>query len=140
MKKLLSISMAFLLLFTLTACSKDDKGEDESLAPVSSVYNEETVKEELTSVVYKLHDGDFEELFDNMTPEMQEALIDANGLGEVWRPISEQVGHIVEIEDIAMEESEGYMVSQALVKYENAKMVVQVTWDEDMKIAGLFFK
>ena len=138
MKKLLSVSMAFLLLLALTACSKKD--DNVSSTPESSVYNEETVKAELTAVVEQFDNYDFEPIFERMTPEMQEALVDVGGVEVTWAPIAEQVGALVEIEDIAMQESEGYMVSQALVKYENGEMVVQVTWDEDMKIAGLFFK
>lgn len=141
MKKLLSISMSLLLLLTLIGCSKENEPESDSEPlTTSSVYDEETVKAELTTVVEQFDNYDFEPIFERMTPEMQEALVDVGGVEVTWAPIAEQVGALVEIEDIAMQETDGYMVSQALVKYENGEMVVQVTWDEDMKIAGLFFK
>ena len=119
----------------LTACSGQGK-EDSS---GSSVYDEEAVKQAAVHVVEHLNKGDYRDIVELMDDTMAEQL-DEEKLKETWEPIAQQLGAFSEIEDTAFVEDKGYGIGAVLVKYENGELQVQVTYNEEMQISGLFFR
>lgn len=138
MKKICYLTAALLMASLLFAgCGKT--GGAGSSSSGSSDYDGEAVIKAAVEVVSDLNDGKYDEITAKMDDTMLKALGE-NGLQTTWEPIKEKVGAFVEVEDSAFVEKDGYGIGAVLVKYENSELQVQVTFDKDMQISGLFFR
>lgn len=109
----------------------------------SGVFTQSIVEEQVKQVVRELNDNDFESLTENASDAMKEAL-NQETIDDARSRISSDWGEFQSYGTVYMSEVEQkgrmFAVAQVSVAYENVSVTYTITFDEDMKVAGLFMK
>lgn len=109
----------------------------------SKLFHEKKIDSAIKDIVEKFDNGDYEALREKSTSEMK-STFDKETIENAKRMISDHWGKRERIGKIYMEEiSQGnmhYAVSQVIVTYENVSVTFTITFDKDMRIAGLYMK
>ncbi|MBQ1391929.1 MAG: DUF3887 domain-containing protein [Lachnospiraceae bacterium] len=107
------------------------------------VYTEEQVEKELRSTIDLLDAGDYEQLQKAATKDMQKVMnqkmLDAakHEIGENWGK-RKAIGKIYMAE--TKQKGNLYAVTQTTVEYENATVTYTISFDRNLKVAGLYMK
>ena len=127
--------LASLLLILLSSCS----------APgLSSAFNEEEVKQAAEKVVTLLNNQDTDGLRAIFTEQMDAAITD-EVFGQIFSALAEG-GKFLEIEDMAVfgstDKSSGEEFAVATVRavYDMKTFTYTISFDKDMRLAGLYYK
>lgn len=106
-------------------------------------FQEEVVEARTKEVVQMLDGDDFASLKEMATPAMEHALI-PEMIKSIKSQISDDWGEFQSWGRIYMMEmtqmGKTYAVVQAMAGYENASVTYTITFDEDMKLAGLYLR
>ena len=136
-KKFVSMITFVVILGTifLTACS----------APgLSSAFDEATVKQEAENVVTLLNNQDTDGLRAIFTEQMDAAITD-EVFGQIFSALAEG-GKFIEIEDMAVYGSkdnssgEEFAVATVRAVYDMKTFTYTISFDTDMRLAGLYYK
>ncbi|MGN0352229.1 MAG: DUF3887 domain-containing protein [Roseburia sp.] len=109
----------------------------------SAIFSEEEVIESAEEVIFYLDAEQYEKLDSYMTHELKEALGE-NGLKQAKESIGEDFGafqcykntYAVEIN----QKGQKFAMVQLDVSYENISITYTVTFDEEMKLAGIYMR
>lgn len=109
----------------------------------SGVYEQKAVEEKAEQVLELLVQDDFEGLKEEATEKMQKA-IDGNAIITVRNEISEDWGKYISMGKIysaEMKQREKHLaVTQTAVTYENLTVNYTISFDKELKVAGLYMK
>lgn len=130
MKKFIKGLLVILCLFMLTGCSA---------GKLSDTYNEGEVKAAAEDVISKLNDKNYEGILENSSDELKISLPD-NKLQEAWEGFSKDIGKFDSISKETLAEKNGYAVDIVNVKYENKKVTFTLSFNKEMKLAGIYMK
>ena len=108
----------------------------------SDIFVRAEVEQQLVEVITLLDQDDYEGLQALSTRQMANVLHD--NLPPVKQQISQEFGERISIGTIYMQEvrqmSQSFAVTQVTVTYENVSVVYTITFDENMKLAGLYMR
>lgn len=109
----------------------------------SGLFQEDTVKSQLRFVVEKVDEEDYEALKNNCVSQMEKALSD-DTMNKAKNQVSENWGELKEYGNIYLfemkQQGHNYVVGQVNVIYENVAVTYTITFDKDMKLAGIYMK
>lgn len=138
MKRLTSVLIIVALMF-LVACGGGSSDIEKPSDEVISQYLEKAKE-----VITLLNNGDYEGLSELSTDKLMEALTD-DVRTQINKDLSSK-GEFVEFgagDAVTQKDSstsETYIITQQIVKYEKGEYILTVNFDEEGKVAGLFYK
>ena len=116
------------------------KGTDIS---ESSTFVKEQVEARVEEVINLLDDGAYDTLAENATEQMAGVLNDED-MDAAKQLVGDDWGARVELGTIYMQEVEQqgvhYVITQVAASYENVTVTYTITFDENMKLAGIYMK
>ena len=116
------------------------KGTDIS---ESSTFVKEQVEARVEEVINLLDDGAYDTLAENATEQMAGVLNDED-MDAAKQLVGDDWGARVELGTIYMQEVEQqgvhYVIPQVAASYENVTVTYTITFDENMKLAGIYMK
>lgn len=116
------------------------KGTDIS---ESSIFVKEQVEARVEEVINLLDDGAYDTLAGNATEQMAGVLNDED-MDAAKQLVGDDWGARVELGTIYMQEVEQqgvhYVITQVAASYENVTVTYTITFDENMKLAGIYMK
>lgn len=116
------------------------KGTDIS---ESSTFVKEQVEARVEEVINLLDDGTYDTLAENATEQMAGVLNDED-MDAAKQLVGDDWGARVELGTIYMQEVEQqgvhYVITQVAASYENVTVTYTITFDENMKLAGIYMK
>lgn len=116
------------------------KGTDIS---ESSIFVKEQVEVRVEEVINLLDDGAYDTLAENATEQMAGVLNDED-MDAAKQLVGDDWGARVELGTIYMQEVEQqgvhYVITQVAASYENVTVTYTITFDENMKLAGIYMK
>lgn len=116
------------------------KGTDIS---ESSIFVKEQVEARVEEVINLLDDGAYDTLAENATEQMAGVLNDED-MDAAKQLVGDDWGARVELGTIYMQEVEQqgvhYVITQVAASYENVTVTYTITFDENMKLAGIYMK
>lgn len=116
------------------------KGTDIS---ESSTFVKEQVEAGVEEVINLLDDGAYDTLAENATEQMAGVLNDED-MDAAKQLVGDDWGARVELGTIYMQEVEQqgvhYVITQVAASYENVTVTYTITFDENMKLAGIYMK
>ena len=121
MKRFLSILLAALLVLSLPG----------------AVLAQDVTADMAQTLVQKLYDGEYEAVFDASAPDLQEAIVSADGYAAVMAQIGQLYGALEAITGSSMMETQGYYVASVVCIHANAEITYQVVLDADGLLKGL---
>ena len=109
----------------------------------SDIFIKADVEQKLVEVITLLDESDYESLQAVSTDRMTNVLTE-DYMSAAKQQLSEEFGERISVGTIYMQEVRQMglclAVCQATVTYENVSIVYTITFDEDMKLAGLYMK
>lgn len=109
----------------------------------STVFTKDEVEKSLIEVIKLLDEENYSELKERATSQMT-AFLDANSMKDIKAKICADFGNRVLIGTIYDQEIVQYgrhfAVCQVNVSYENVNIIYTITFDKNMKLAGLYMK
>ena len=109
----------------------------------SGIFEETVVEEKIKDVVERFNQDDYETLRAEAIEEIQSALTKEQ-MAEAKNQISEDWGSYQSMGNIYMSEvsqmGKHYVVGEITVVYEHVSITFRLTFDEDMKLAGLYMR
>lgn len=116
------------------------KGTDIS---ESSIFVKEQVEAQVEEVINLLDDGAYDTLAGNATEQMAEVL-NTEDMDAAKQLVGDDWGARVELGTIYMQEMEQqgvhYVIAQVSASYEKVTVTYTITFDENMKLAGIYMK
>lgn len=116
------------------------KGTDIS---ESSTFVKEQVEARVEEVINLLDDGAYDTLAENATEQMAGVLNDED-MDAAKQLVGDDWGARVELGTIYMQEVEQqgvhYVITQVAASYENVTVTYTITFDENMRLAGIYMK
>lgn len=114
-----------------------------SAVGTSSIYREETLEEKALQVVFLLDQNDFDSLRAGATEEMQSVLTQAQ-IDQIRDQLSDNWGEGISLEIFSVQEvkQQGkiYASVQALAAYENITVLYTISFDQEMRLSGIYMK
>lgn len=114
-----------------------------SAVGTSGIYTKETLEEKALQVVSLLDQNDFDSLWRDATEEMQSVLTQAQ-IDQIRDPLSDNWGESISVEIFSVQEvkQQGklYASVQALAAYENITVLYTISFDQEMRLAGIYMK
>ena len=139
LKILVPIVVALLVLISIAVWYWPKVNDIES----SDIFVGAEVEQKLVEVITLLDADDYESLQTLSTSRMADVLNDEYMLAAKQK-ISDEFGERVSVGTIYMQEirqmGQSFAACQAIVTYENVGVVYTITFDEDMKLAGLYMR
>lgn len=135
MKKLKFLILMTICFVLLTGCSSSGLSKD---------FDREEVEETTKEVINILINKDTQALLEISTVEMKEAMTEEL-IDQIYESI-EEAGSFEEIEDISIagqedkDTGEEFAVAVAKAKFENKSIVYTISFNKQMKLAGLYYK
>lgn len=129
MKKLFKFLAIALCIMMLGGCGA---------AKLSSNYSETKLKAATQKVVDDLNNGKYDDITTGMSDKLKAAL-PADKLKEGWMAFG-NLGKYNSISKMIFEEVDGYAVVVAIVKYDNRKIQLTLSYNKDMKLEGIHTK
>lgn len=109
----------------------------------SGLFNENEVKLQIRDVVDKVGEENYEALKNNCVPQMEKAL-SADTINKAKNQVSENWGELKEYGNVYLveikQQGHNYVSGQVNVIYENVAVTYTITFNEDMKLAGIYMK
>ena len=138
-KILVPIVVVLLILISLAVWYLPKVSEIED----SNIFVRADVEQKLVEVITLLDQDDYEGLQAVSTRQMANVLHD-NYMSAAKQQISEEFGERISVGTIYMQEvrqmSQSFAICQVTVSYENVSVVYTITFDEEMKLAGLYMR
>lgn len=107
------------------------------------IFEETVVEEKMKDVIEKFNQDDYETLRAESIEEMQPALTKEQ-MAEAKKQLSEDWGSCQSMGKVYMSEvsqmGKHYVVGEITVVYEHVSITFHLTFDEDMKLAGLYMR
>ncbi len=122
---LLPLTCALLLVPPSTV-----RAEGESPAP--------SLEERASAFVDLLREGRFEDAAAWYDEAMRRAL-PADKLESTWKTLLSQAGSFAERIGVKLQRAQGYDIALVTCRFENASIDVKVVFDDQRRVAGLFF-
>lgn len=133
------IRSIFILVLSVMMCFGLFTGCGQAL---SSNFDEAEVEAAAQDVITMVNENDSEGLREMSTAQMKQGLTD-DVLNQIYEAIGEG-GAFKEVEKMsvvgATENDEDFAVVAAKAKYENKSFTYTITFNKDMKLAGLYYK
>ena len=130
MKKFIKVLSIILCLFMFVSCSA---------GRLSDAYNEDEVKAAAEEVINELNDKNYDGILEDSSDELKISLPD-NKLQETWEGFSKDIGEFNSILNMTLAEKNGYAVAITNVKYDNKKVTFTLSFNKEMKLAGIYMK
>ncbi len=130
MKKIKILLMVLLVGVILGGCSS---------SKLSDAYNEDELKKDAQRIVSMICNEEYDKVIDQMSDNIK-GKISAEQLKEVWQPIKEKVGSFKSIEKEGVIGKDGLATVVEVAEFENGKAQFTITYNEDMKLEGLYIK
>ncbi len=130
MKKIKILLMVLLVGVILGGCSS---------SKLSDAYNEDELKKDAQGIVSMICNEEYDKVIDQMSDNIK-GKISAEQLKEVWQPIKEKVGSFKSIEKEGVIGKDGLATVVEVAEFENGKAQFTITYNEDMKLEGLYIK
>ncbi|MCD2500690.1 DUF3887 domain-containing protein [Clostridium sp. NSJ-145] len=130
MKKFIKVLSIILCLFMFVSCSA---------GKLSDAYNEDEVKAAAEEVINELNDKNYDGILEDSSDELKISLPD-NKLQETWEGFSKDIGKFNSISNMTLAEKNGYAVAITNVKYDNKKVTFTLSFNKEMKLAGIYMK
>lgn len=109
----------------------------------STVFQAEQVEEQAKYMISLLDAGEYAAMREYETPDMQ-ATLSNTAINQAKAAVADEFGAFVAYGSIEMSEmtqgSKTYAFVQMVVTYENTDVTYSLTFDEDMKLAGIYMK
>ena len=109
----------------------------------SEHFTEAMVKEQSENIIDLLDRDEYQKLQDAATDQMKEFLT-AESMKTAKKTVSEEFGEKQETKSFYGQEvtqkGKHYAVCQIQISYENVSVIYTLTFDQDMKLAGIFLK
>ncbi len=139
LKILLSLCVALVLLIAAAYWMLPKGTEIEK----SDYFDKEQVEAAMKETVELFDAGDSDSLLENAIPEM-EPYLTPEAVAEIKEQISEDWGERQQFGTVYMSEVEQknthFAVGEIMVTYENISVVYRLTYDEEMRLAGLYIR
>ncbi|MEL6556765.1 MAG: DUF3887 domain-containing protein [Bacteroidota bacterium] len=103
------------------------------------VYGQDNAEKLTRSFIALLEAGGFEEASGQFSDQVA-AQITTEKLEEIWKTINQQAGAFQQIEDISVDKKEAFAVVVALCKFEKAYLNVQLAFNGQQEVSGMFFR
>ncbi|UNC93844.1 alpha/beta fold hydrolase [Candidatus Contubernalis alkalaceticus] len=120
-----------MLAVTALSCGSDTKVDDPPL--------EGEITDLAEDFVNKMAAGEFERVVDYYFDAPMKRAMSAKTLSETWETLLGQVGSYTGQVDKGTDVVNGYDVVFVTTQFENDKIVIQVVFNEDKRISGLWF-
>jgi dienelactone hydrolase len=120
MKRILSVILSLMLILPALAFAAQ---ADPAAAP--------------QAVVEMLYAGEFQQVFDQSTPDVQAALGSADGFAAAWAQVAQIYGPYENIVSATAAEQGGYLVGLIACSHEYADITYSVALDADGLLAGI---
>ena len=130
MKKYIKVILIVLCFTVLTGCG---------IGKLSDKYSEDTLKKEVEGIIDNFNNGQYEDIIAK-GDEVLQSKLRSDQLKDVWEGISPKLGSYEEISKIAFQEKDGIAVVVAIARYENSKVQFTMSFNEDMKLVGIYIK
>lgn len=108
-----------------------------------STFKKEIVEEQVKLVIEELDNKQFEALKEHAIEEMQDVLTQ-DTFDSIKKQIAEDWGEIQSVGTIYMavikQKNQQFVVTQVVVVYKNVSVTYTITFDKDMKLAGIYIK
>lgn len=109
----------------------------------SGLFQEKTVKSHIQIVVEKVSEEDYDYLKKECNPQM-EKVMSKDTMNNAKKQVSDNWGELKEWGNIYLyemrQQGRNYVVGQVNVFYENVAVTYTITFDSDMKLAGIYMK
>lgn len=106
-------------------------------------YTKETVEQEVEKIIVLLNQNDYDALRENASVAMQ-SVLNTETMDKAKKQINVDWGEMQSMGTIYAQEvtqqGQLFAVTQVNVSYENVDVVYTISFDEDMKLAGIYMK
>ena len=130
MKKLLSVFMVLFCGIIMVGCGTQK---------LSSNYSEEKLKVAAEETINNLNNNKYDEIVNGSRASLK-AQLPKDKIKEAWEPLQEHLGKYKEISKISFQEKDGLAIVIAIAQYEEGRVQFTLSYDEDMKLAGIYMK
>lgn len=130
MKKIKMLFLVFLTGVVLGGCTT---------SKLSDVYDEEVLKKDAQGIVNMLCDEEYDKVVDKMSENLKDK-ISAERLKESLQPIIDKLGNLKSISKEGVIGNEDLATVVEVVEFDNGKAQFTITYNEDMKLEGLYMK
>ena len=137
-KRLLTLLLAALLLFTLVGCRSDNESPETSPTDIAtSEVDWDAFNARAVEFVELMATGEFDTATTMFNEELT-AAVDADTLEEVWEGIIlAQAGAFIAVYETENMETQGFYVVLITLEHENMGVLLNFTFSEDGLLAGL---
>lgn len=109
----------------------------------SGNFTQEALEEKVENIILLLNQNDFETLCAESIEEIQ-PLLNREEIDKARKPIGDDWGEMQTIGKIYSQEMEQrgmlFIVTQVSVTYENVNVIYTITFDKDLKLAGIYMR
>ncbi|MEG1480833.1 DUF3887 domain-containing protein [Clostridium sp.] len=130
MKKVLTIVIVLFCGIVITGCGA---------SKLSDNYSEDKLKIAAEETINNLNNENYDEIVNSGTEELKSGL-SQDKIKEAWIPLKEKLGNYKEVSKISFQEKDGIAVVVAIAEYENGKAQFTLSYNKDMKLAGIYMK
>lgn len=130
MKKIKMLFLVFLMGVVLGGCTT---------SKLSDVYDEEVLKKDAQGIVNMLCDEEYDKVVDKMSENLKDK-ISAERLKESLQPIIDKLGNLKSISKEGVIGNGDLATVVEVVEFDNGKAQFTITYNEDMKLEGLYMK
>ena len=100
---------------------------------------EKDIETKIKEVINNLNNDKYDEIV-NASSVALKAQLPKDKIKEAWEPLQEHLGKYKEISKISFQEKDGLAIVIAIAQYEEGKVQFTLSYDEDMKLAGIYMK
>lgn len=130
MKKFKLLLIMAIASVTLVGCSS---------SKLSDAYDENEVKVSAKEVVQLLNDEDYEGIEALMSDNLKSAA-SVDDIKAAWQPLKESKGEFDSISKETVVGNEGYATAAVMAKYKNGSVTFTLTFNEELKLEGIYMK
>jgi len=109
----------------------------------SSFFNQVNVEAQMREDIELVYAGEFESLREKAAEQMQSVLI-SDTMNAAKKQVAEDWGEVKSYEDALIVEvtqsGRHFAVGEIKVNYENVSVIYRITYDQDMKLSGLYMR
>lgn len=139
LKILLPIVLCFVLLLTAAYWMLPKSGDIAK----SSYFDQDQVEAAMKRTIELLDDKDYAALLETSVPQMQ-SLLNEEAMQTVRNSIAGDWGSRIQFGNVYMAEinqkNQHFAVGEITVTYENVSVTYRLTYDQDMKFAGIYIR
>ena len=106
---------------------------------LSEKFDETLIKEEVQAIIHNLNNNNYEEVISKGDSILQKEL-SVNELKDVWEDVSEDLGSFVELVSVSCEEKNNIAGATVIAKYENSRAQFSMSFNEEMKLVGIYMR